>query len=177
MRRRNRRNSPQQANAAAAPQPAQAAAAAPQPVRAAPAAANHAPAQGDERDSLTVEKYWGDVNEDLDGWLFHVQTVSELKGWDEQRRVQRAVVALSGRARTEYQSFKTNRPNNPTTWAQFEEFIRREFGPSDPIDYYTRKLNTIRQGSQETYPNTTRSFVTCLQSFKTFKRTAIHHEL
>ena len=68
----------------------------------------------------------------------------------ERRRVQRAVVAQSGRARTEYQSFKMNRPNNPITWAQFEEFIRREFGPSDPIDYYTRKLNTIRQGSQET---------------------------
>ena len=104
----------------------------------------------DERDSLTVEKYWGDINEDPDGWLFHVQTVSELKGWDEQRRVQRAVVALTGRARTEYQSFKMNHPNNPITWAQFEEFIRREFGPSDPIDYYNRKLSTIRQGSQET---------------------------
>ena len=43
-----------------------------------------------------------------------------------------------------------NHPNNPITWAQFEEFMRREFGPSDSIDYYTRKLNTIKQGSQET---------------------------
>ena len=87
MRRRNRRNPPQQANAAAAPKPAEAA-----------APANHARAQGDERDSLTVEKYWGD------GWLFHVQTVSEVKVWDEKCKLQRAVVALSRRARTEFQS-------------------------------------------------------------------------
>ena len=44
--------------------------------------ANYAPGR-----SCLLEKFWGDEGEDLDSWLWHVNSVATLEGWNERRKV------------------------------------------------------------------------------------------
>ena len=36
------------------------------------------------------------------------------------------------------------------TWEGFEQFLHDQFGPKNPIRYYTHKLMSIQRGSHET---------------------------
>ena len=99
--------------------------------------------------SVQLDKYWGDDGEDLDSWLFHVRSVAGLEGWTPALTLRHAAVALSGRARTEYRVFLST-ADQEVTWEGFEQFLHDHFGPENPVRYYTHKLMSIQQRSQET---------------------------
>ena len=99
--------------------------------------------------SVQLDKYWGDDGEDLDSWLFHVRSVAELEGWTPALTLRHAAVALSCRARTEYRVFLST-ADQEVTWEGFEQFLQDQFGPKNPVRYYTHKLMSIQQGSHET---------------------------
>ena len=57
---------------------------------------------------------------------------------------------MAGRARAEYRLFVAVTPETDLSWDSFESFLHTQFGPKDPVCYYTRKLVSLRQGRHET---------------------------
>lgn len=101
---------------------------------------------------VQLDKYWGDDGEDLEGWLFHVENVGLLERWTSAEQVRHAVVALAGRARTEYRSHVSTRSASDLqlpTWENFRTFLKSQFGPRNPALHWNKKLMSIKQGAIE----------------------------
>ena len=100
---------------------------------------------------IQLDKFWGDEGEDLDGWLFYVDSVGQMEQWTSEEKMGRAVVALAGRARTEYRShMSTYDVSDLLTWDTFRTFLKEQFGPKNPALHWNKKLMSIRQGAAET---------------------------
>ena len=100
---------------------------------------------------VQLDKFWGDEGEDLDGWLFHVDSVGQMEQWTSEEKMRRAVVALAGRARTEYRShMSTYDTSDLLTWDTFRTFLKEQFGPKNPALHWNKKLMSIREGAAET---------------------------
>ena len=100
---------------------------------------------------VQLDKFWGNEGEDLDGWLFHVDSVGQMEQWTSEEKMRRAVVALAGRARKEYRShMSTYDASDLHTWDTFRTFLKEQFGPKNPALHWNKKLMSIRQGAAET---------------------------
>ena len=83
----------------------------------------------------------------MDSWLFHVTSVAQLERCSLQIQLRHVAVALAGRARAEYRSFVAV---TQETDLPFESFLHTQFGPKNPVRFYTRKLMFLRQSGHET---------------------------
>ena len=90
----------------------------------------------------------GREDEDLEGWLFSVTEAAKLYGWSKSLQLRHAVLALQGRALSEYRTVVMS--GSGPDWDAFASLMRKQFGPRNPIAHWNKKLMSLKQAPQET---------------------------
>ena len=97
---------------------------------------------------VKLPKYNGREDEDLEGWLFSVTEAAKLYGWSKSLQLRHAVLALQGRALSEYRTVVMS--GSGPDWDAFASLMRKQFGPRNPIAHWNKKLMSVKQAPQET---------------------------
>ena len=97
---------------------------------------------------VKLPKYNGREDEDLEGWLFSMTEAAKLYGWSKSLQLRHAVSALQGRALSEYRTVVMS--GSGPDWDAFASLMRKQFGPTNPIAHWNKKLMSVKQAPQET---------------------------
>jgi transposase InsO family protein len=98
--------------------------------------------------NLTLRPFHGNMGDDLDSWIFHVNQIKQIKAWSDSQAYMRASLSLKGKAYEVFRSASTS-DKFKSTLDGLLKILKRRFGPSDPSSHWTEKLLVLKQRGSE----------------------------
>ena len=123
-----------------------------------------------------IEKFFGEANDDVENWIFGVESSAKLANLSGRARVALAANALKGNALSEFRSFAASDVHE-LSWKDFVAFMRDRFGPLDPCRHWTKKLLACKQGSRESVRSFSSRFRKALSSLRGIEPDAVLEHL